>query len=216
MPTIASTTTAWARALGEVAEEESNEEWVEELLERAKGAGNMIRVELETAKSDMPATVWADRARGFQIVFPKKSNSNIALASTMMAKFHGDLLKAFKPAGTVGGTTTSAAAVDEPWVDAGPDGESDIDAVSVMTPASTADRVMAMRSVAPLDRLPDINMIERPEDLCSRAPYHMIVRSSDRHIVVQGSHQASLELLSKYLKKWAKANMQFTNRVSQS
>jgi hypothetical protein len=47
VPTIARTTSAWARALAEICDEEKNEEWVEELLEKLKAAGSMVRIELE-------------------------------------------------------------------------------------------------------------------------------------------------------------------------
>jgi hypothetical protein len=134
------------------------------------------------------------------------------MASTMTAKFHGDLLSAFKP--PVQQTQQSTTSESEKWVDAG-ENDSDIDASSIMTPTTTTDRVMAFRNVA-TDRLPDINILERPEDLCAKAPYHMIFKASDRHMVVECSHQPSLELLSKYLKKWAKANSNFTHRPPQA
>jgi len=158
----------------------------------------------------MPSTSWSDRARGFQICFPKDPNPTVPMARIMtelMAKFHGDLLRAFNPT-----SGEPAASTSEKWVDAGNDDMSDIDAASIVTPPSTTDRVMAMRSV-PMEKLPNINMIERPEDLCARAPYHLILRSSDRHVSVQASHQPSLELLAAYLKKWTKTNTNYTNRV---
>jgi hypothetical protein len=63
------------------------------------------------------------------------------------------------------------------------------------------------------DRLPPVAMIDRPEEFLARPPYFLIVRASDRKVVVQGSHQASLELLADYLKKWAKTNRQFHDNV---
>ena len=152
----------------------------------------------------MPSTSWSDQARGFQIYFPKKADSAVSMAGVLTAKFHGDLLNAFKP-------RQKPVSTSEPWVDAGGD-ESDLDTASIMTPTTTSDRVMAMRSIA-TDRIPDLALLERPEDLCARAPYHMIIMSSDRQIVVQGSHQPSLDLLANYLKKWTKANHNLTNRV---
>ena len=77
------------------------------------------------------------------------------IMTELIAKFHGDLLRAFNPPGK-----EPAASSSEKWVDAGNDDMSDIDAASIVTPASTADRVMAMRSVA-MEKLPSINMIER-------------------------------------------------------
>jgi hypothetical protein len=160
----------------------------------------------------MPSTSWSDRSRGFQICFPKDPNATVPMTrimSELTAKFHGDLMRAFEPADA----EPTASSSSEKWVDAGNDGLSDIDAASIITPATTADRVMAMHSIT-TEKLPNLNMIERPEDLCARAPYHLILRASDRHISVQASHQPSLELLAEYLKKWTKSNPRYTNKVS--
>jgi hypothetical protein len=46
VPTITNAVTAWAEALTKICDEETNEEWIEEMLERVKGAGSMIRLEL--------------------------------------------------------------------------------------------------------------------------------------------------------------------------
>lgn len=47
VPTIARATSTWARALAEICDEEKNEEWVEEFLEKVKASGSMVRIELE-------------------------------------------------------------------------------------------------------------------------------------------------------------------------
>jgi hypothetical protein len=47
VPNIASATAAWARALKNICDMDENEDWVEELLERVKSAGSMLRLELE-------------------------------------------------------------------------------------------------------------------------------------------------------------------------
>jgi hypothetical protein len=126
----------------------------------------------------------------------------------MTAGFHADLLAAFKS--STDRSNQKVVDSSSGWVDAGNQGDdgSDIDAASIMTPATTSIRPAIIN-----DRLPAINMIDRPEDLCRRPPYHLIVRSTDRKVVVQGSHQPSLELLAEYLKKWSKINHNFVNKV---
>jgi hypothetical protein len=50
-PTIADSVASWAGALGEICDDESNEDWTEELLEKVKASGSMIRIELEVGQN---------------------------------------------------------------------------------------------------------------------------------------------------------------------
>jgi hypothetical protein len=131
----------------------------------------------------------------------------------MIAGFHGDLLRAFKPDQPTPlasrDTATTAAQPDDTWAEVD---TVNFDSASVFTPTIT-DRNIASRP-APLDSLPNLNTIDRPEELTKRPPYYLYVRSSvdDRHIVVHGSHQASLELLAEYLKRWVKKNHKLTTK----
>jgi hypothetical protein len=227
VPTIANAVASWAEALTQICDEGTNEEWTEEMLERVKQAGSMIRLELLVSTANgrlhgirvvndkkavtgtVPSTKWSDRARGFEICFPKTKDKSMSTAQIMgqvMARFHKDLLGAFKPT-----QQEPVPDASEQWVDAG-DGASDIDAASVMTPITT-EQSFPVRSII-VQKLPQLNMLDRPEDLCARAPYHLILRESDRCIAVTSSHQPSLELLAGYLKKWTKANPRFVHRVS--
>lgn len=63
--------------------------------------------------------------------------------------------------------------------------------------------------VAPrIQQLPNIDMLDRPAQLFkSIAPYFLTVDARTSPLLIQGSHQPSLELLAEYLKKWAKTNM---------
>jgi hypothetical protein len=171
--------------------------------------------------------VWNNTAHAFEICFTRRAESAHQLSMMMTGNFHSDLLDAFKPAAGEGGggghrRGPSAAAADPStagWVDAGRDDASDFDVASIVTPAATSAAAMgpmAVRSAAPVnDRLPAVGMIDRPEDFTLRPPYFLFVRSmGDRKLVVQGSHQPSLELLADYLKKWAKTNRQLHNQAS--
>ena len=171
-------------------------------------------------------TVWNKTAHAFEICFTRRAESAHQLSMMTTGNFHSDLLDAFKPAAADSGAGhkrgPSAAAADPStagWVDAGRDDASDFDAASIMTPATTSVAAhmapMAVRSAAPVnDRLPQVSMIDRPEEFLMRPPYFLIVRATDRKVILQGSHQPSLELLADYLKKWAKTNRQFANQVS--
>jgi hypothetical protein len=54
VPTIAGATASWARALKSICDIDENEDWVEELLERVKNAGSMLRLELEVSSELHP------------------------------------------------------------------------------------------------------------------------------------------------------------------
>jgi hypothetical protein len=132
------------------------------------------------------------------------------MSSTMIAGFHSDLLRAFKL-----DQPTPAAAVsaqpDDTWaeVDA-----AELDSASVFTPTTTTPPLHLASRPAPLDSLPNIELIDRPEELTKRPPYHLTVRSNpeDWAINVQGSHEPSLELLADYLKRWAKKDHTLTDK----
>jgi len=70
---------------------------------------------------------------------------------------------------------------------------------------------ISVQSVHPAvgtDRLPMLDMLLRPDELFkTTTPYILTLEvKTTEVIVVQGSHQASLELLASYLQKWAKVN----------
>lgn len=132
----------------------------------------------------------------------------------MIAGFHDDLRVAFQPAPKQptlpSRSNTNANDQDDGFTEIDP---SDFDSASVMTPATT--NRLATRPTNRLDSLPDINMIERPEDLMKKPPYHLIVNHSSysKEIYVQCSHQPSLELMSEYFKRWVKRNHNQTTKV---
>ena len=63
--------------------------------------------------------------------------------------------------------------------------------------------------------LPDIAIIERPEELIKKPPYWLIVRQEGRNLVlIEGSHGPSLTVLEAYLKKWCRGEGGRVDRVS--
>lgn len=63
--------------------------------------------------------------------------------------------------------------------------------------------------------IPVLDEIPRPETLfATQTPYHLIVKVVQSGMVVQGSHQASLELLAAYLEKYTRAVENITVKVS--
>jgi hypothetical protein len=51
VPTIADSVASWAGALGEICDDDCNEAWTEQFLEKAKASGSMIRIELEVGQT---------------------------------------------------------------------------------------------------------------------------------------------------------------------
>lgn len=72
---------------------------------------------------------------------------------------------------------------------------------------------IAVKNV-PRTPFPILGQIPRPEDLfSSKLPYHLIVMARTRSVIIQGSHQQSLELISAYFKKWARDLKNDTRKV---
>ena len=61
----------------------------------------------------------------------------------------------------------------------------------------------------PSSTMPALETLSRPEVLFNNlAPYHLFLRETRHSVIIQGSHQPSLELLCEYLRKWTKTMQQ--------
>ena len=113
----------------------------------------------------------------------------------MIAGFYSDLRTAFeapKKSGALSCRTANFNVVDDGFTEVDP---SDLDSASIMTPATT-ERFPPRPAL--LDSLPNVNAIERPEDLLKKPPYYLIV-----------SHAS-------HGKRWVKRNHNQTTKVRQS
>ena len=84
------------------------------------------------------------------------------------------------------------------------------DAAPVQTPAPAGPA----RPV--IDRLPDLALLSRPDELLREPPYHLAVYSGHGTVEIHGSHSPTLELLAAYLQKFVRTNHYKTNKVSAS
>lgn len=83
-------------------------------------------------------------------------------------------------------STQSKGAEDEDWA-------------NVTLPSRTREQAIDMAPTA----MPSLDELPRPEMLfAAQTPYHLIVKIVHNGMVVQGSHQGSLELLAGYLQKY--------------
>ena len=178
--------------------------------------------------SSRPTTTWRRSKSHFVVALPKTRPSP---QQTVLAGFASDFQALFvvspsqlpamspplAPAGADSSMSTSAGGIDD-WADlsldspvARPVGSSSRTAVGKPSPLAAVSNA----HVPGDDPLPDIAAIERPEELCARPPYRLIVRQEgSRMVEVQGSHQGSLKVLEGYLKHWVRHSADFTNRVS--
>ena len=77
-------------------------------------------------------------------------------------------------------------------------GAKDEDWADVTLPSTNGRQASAMAPTT----MPSLDELPRPEILfASQIPYHLIVKVVHDGMVVQGSHQGSLELLARYLQK---------------
>ena len=224
VPDVVQVVVAWFRSLCELAEDDTNEEWTETLLDKLKSTHMLkilfdVRTKPQCASiarshalqvtNEGPSTSWSDKHNVFEIRFPK----NMPISqSRMLSGFHTELRQAFEvpSARTMPDRIASSAHVtEEGFTDVDP---SDFDSTSILTPATTERFVSRAPTV---DALPNMRMLERPEDLMRKPPYHMILTHNQygKFITIQGSHQPSLELIAEYFKKWCKKNHNQSNRV---
>jgi len=225
VPIIANTIVSWCRTLAALAEDDSNSEWTEELLEKLSRTQAlcvvleviMTRAELqcknrnadrfEQVSDGRPSTSWIDGQNKFEIRFPKKGTFQ---DSSLVARFHDDLRVAFKPA--KGRAVEPVTAAGEAPVEL--DG-SDYDVASIMTPTTT-DRLPSRPAMT--ESLPSIHTLARPEELFRKPPYHLIIYNiiHGQEMAVESSHQGSIELIAEYFKRWVKTNHNKTTKVCQN
>ncbi|KAI1347869.1 hypothetical protein F5Y01DRAFT_307187 [Xylaria sp. FL0043] len=199
---IAAAVEACVTALTSLADDESNSEWADTLLERT---ASRVRLLLETSKSRELGIAWSDEQKGLVISLPK---SAIPSQSYMLSFFTGSLIKVFdeKEKHSISSKIESTAADD--WADVAVDNKTGNAAV-IETPQRHATTEQSLT----FDLIPDVNIIPRPDELLLKPPYYLTVRDfSSSSTEVQCSHSPTLQFLSDYVKKWAKTNYNHTNK----
>jgi hypothetical protein len=154
-------------------------------------------------------TSWRASKSAFVIGLPKARPSS---PSTILAGFASDLLTLFTASPSAKPAQSPALPTAAPAAGGSEDAEAWAD---LLLDSPEAKPVRREREREICDVLPDVSVLERPEELTRRPPYYMVVRQvGNGRIEVQCSHQGSLLLLEGYLKKWARHSTDFTNRVS--
>lgn len=146
---------------------------------------------------------WDATRTGFVLTLPK---SRIASLSELEAVHKGVLLGdcfSDKPKHE----PTSSDRTLEDWDD-----------VAVDRTTSRPSLVPGLSPVAPVrrvvDRLPDLALLTRPDELLREPPYHLSVYASHGTVELHGSHSPTLELIAAYLNKFVRSNRNLMNNVS--
>ncbi|TFK32334.1 hypothetical protein BDQ12DRAFT_504936 [Crucibulum laeve] len=197
VPTICSTVTAWYDRLLWRLEQEVFSEWTEEFLTllAVTGCGFeiLLMIELDSSTVSRPQTSWKKNMNAFYLTVPIANLLGLAQVEVGFDKDFDHLMSV---------KMTEDNDEDE-WSDIRAD----------VTPSVTRTeipRAIENPEVITPSRLPLLDTLARPSDLlASVAPYMLIVDATiGLPLTVQCSHEAGLELLANYLKKWARVNIQ--------
>ncbi|KAF7356512.1 hypothetical protein MVEN_00984700 [Mycena venus] len=187
VPLVVRYTIAWYERLMGRLENPTCEQWTEQLLniiaESPKAKALSLHIEPAEGAAVLPSTKWNAKLATFQLYIPKADPvSQLKLDSTYDKCFE-NLFEA----------------KDEGWADLATETH-----VSV---APTAGATSSSSERPYMSRLPVLDALSRPPDLFkSTAPYTLIVEERSPNILVQCSHEPSLELIAAYLNKWGKTN----------
>ncbi|KAJ6515050.1 hypothetical protein C8R47DRAFT_500782 [Mycena vitilis] len=188
VPLVVRYTIAWYERLIGRLENDRHADWTDQLLNVITEGANRKALTLHIEPAEripVPSTKWNAKLATFQLCVPKAEPVSQTKLDSTYDKCFENLF--------------NADAKDADWDD-----------LAVEAPISVAQRSGA---ISPSDeaqtviRLPVLDAIARPPDLFKTSgPHILIVEERVPHIIVQSSHEPSLELLAAYLNKWGKSN----------
>ncbi|KAF7308447.1 hypothetical protein HMN09_00693600 [Mycena chlorophos] len=187
VPTIVRYTIAWYERLNARLDNEAYADWTDQLLDALRNPRALaLTIEVaESAKATRPTTNWVEKFDTFHLFVPNTEPVSQAKLETGFDKDFENLFKDTAP--------------DDDWA------EVKVPTLPPPRVATTSSQVVD--ELPTVERLPVLDGLARPNQLfASTAPYILIVEERGAVIVVQCSHEATLELMSSYLKKWIKIN----------
>ncbi|KAJ7130621.1 hypothetical protein C8R44DRAFT_906299 [Mycena epipterygia] len=190
VPTVVRYTIAWYERLSDRLENEAYAEWTEQILNVLTEGSNRktLSLHIEPAGPGVtrPSTNWNAKLGAFHLCVPKAEPVS---QSKLDSSFERDFENLFN---------TDVDAKDDDWADV---------AVETRATAKPAAATFSSNEEPSVARLPVLDALARPHELFrNTAPYILMVEDRGATIVVQCSHEASLELLAAYLNKWSKSN----------
>ncbi|KAL0939502.1 uncharacterized protein CTRU02_206112 [Colletotrichum truncatum] len=198
---VAGTVETWFKATTELLNDDKNEAWTEELLEKLQSTYSRLRLFIEVSRDDQASTVWSEERGGFIISLPKRQ---LTIPTELFPLFSGEIKDCFSDKQL---PPYSMSPGDE-WADVGLD-------VRTSNLSLAADRrgPLASPTTRAPDFIPRVDALPRPDDLLNKPPYHLFIYARSAHeIEIQGSHSGTLKFLSDYFKKWRRANHQLSSK----
>ncbi|KAJ6619865.1 hypothetical protein B0H10DRAFT_1126150 [Mycena sp. CBHHK59/15] len=191
VPTIVRYTVAWFESLRGRLDDEAFQEWTEQLLNMLTEASNRktlsLHIEPAGPSVSSPTTKWNPKLATFHLSVPKAEPVSQSQLDSCFDKNFENLFNA------------EANTKDDDWADVAAE-------THVAAKPSTVSEAFHNGS-PPVARLPVLDVLSRPQELFkTTGPYILIVEERGAAIVVQSSHEPSLELLAAYLNKWSKSN----------
>ncbi|KAF7356429.1 hypothetical protein MVEN_00975800 [Mycena venus] len=184
VPLVLRYTIAWYERLMGRLENPAHEKWTEQFLnsitEVSKAKGLSLHIEPAHGAATLPTTKWNEKLATLELYIPKADPvSQLQLDSNYDRCFEN----LFNP-----------DVKDEGWAD-------------LVSGTPTTGAFASSNERPYMTRLPVLDALARPPDLFkSTAPYTLIVEERSPRIVVQCSHEPSLELIAAYLNKFGKTN----------
>lgn len=149
-----------------------------------------------------PTAAWLGQSSAFTISFPRDA---VVAPHRSSAGFETDLQNLFS-ADSARTAEADVMSKDEEWANVDEAGE------------AQSISIQLKDSVAAPDSLPSVETLARPDILFPRlTPYllHVMLHGTNK-LVVQGTHEPSLQLLSDYLQRWMKRDHRDVRKVSQT
>ncbi|KAJ7696571.1 hypothetical protein B0H17DRAFT_1198082 [Mycena rosella] len=200
VPTVVRYTIAWYERLSGRLENDAYEEWTEKFLDVLSDGSirKALSLHIEPAGPGVtrPSTKWNAKLATFHLCVPQTEPVS---QSKLDSSFDKDFENLFN---------TDIDAKDDDWAD-----------VEVETRTATVNPATISSPYEPpsVVRLPVLDALARPLELfTSTGPYILIVEERGGMIVVQCSHEPSLELLAAYLNKWSKSNPNDSDSLKRS
>ncbi|KAJ6518895.1 hypothetical protein C8R45DRAFT_949655 [Mycena sanguinolenta] len=180
VPLVVRYTIAWYERLMGRLDNPVHEQWTEQLLNALNEGSKMkslsLHVEPTEGGAGRTSTRWNAKLATFQLLIPKAEPLS---QNTLDSTYDKCFENLFNSATNTHVSATTARVIPS---------ES-----STERPATT--------------RMPLLDAVLRPPELFkSTGPYILIVEERSPHIVVQCSHEPSLELIQAYFSKWGKTN----------
>lgn len=184
VPSITAVVKAWVDCLADRLADDANAAWTEQLLDYVNETTRTLKARVESRPGSQVRTELAKSGAAFIIGIPESPPPY----RNVFGFFMSELEKLFTQSSNQASSAQAQGAEDEDWA-------------NVTLPSRIRRQTIDMASTV----MPSLPEISRPESLfAAQTPYHLIVRVIHNGMVVQGSHQGSLELLAGYLQKYTR------------